>query len=810
MRHTIPTVACCRIGKAFLHIALGSVLTLPLFFLVQPAYAQTNNWTNSVSGKWEDGALWSLGIPPGNGQSIRINDLTNKTVTVDGTTAASFPETMTIHNLTVSGQATFPSAYLLSLVNAGSLTPLSCDQAAVIGSGGAISVMNSILQLNSGALQNNGTFTILSGGVLLATNVAGTGLLSVGTSAQSEFNLRGGMAIVDQFVAATNATLLLNSGTLTILHGFTISVSQSAPASGNIQIGSSASQTATWNILGGTNQILFYYPFSELTVGTVNAKGVVTIDGPNTVLTNTGGLYVAGVTGSLISIANGAQVESYYGGTVGSGSTFTITGNGTHWDPGPYLQIDGNNNQFLILNGAKVTTLNILMAESGCSSNLALISGSNSVLSTSGSLVFGSTGVIVGNSLIITNGGSLITVAAATGQFGAAMYNNNIIITGDHSCWTNLSYFILDNSGGGNSFVIKDGALAVFGSTFQLEATNSHVLVFGSNTIWNVGGQIILDNHSQMTVADEALVTTVYPVDVGGPYAGMQLAVTNGGTVLAPGLFLGLNGPGGFGTLSNSLIVAGGNLVLTNFSANAQMNIYNGTFSMNGGVIIVDSLLMTNGPQATARFSAGTISSKGSSVANGSQFVVGDGTNVATYTLLGGEHSFVDGLHISSNAFLTGCGTINGPVTVDTGGAVLADCGGTLTFTGIVTNKGVMRSINGTVLESYGILLNDNVIDIINGGIPNFQGSFVNNGVILGSNSVQISQISVSGNDILIQTLSVMGHSYQLQLAGCLDVPTWNDFIASQTGTGGVLTFIDSGGATNAPTRFYRLDVSAP
>jgi len=48
--------------------------------------------------------------------------------------------------------------------------------------------------------------------------------------------------------------------------------------------------------------------------------------------------------------------------------------------------------------------------------------------------------------------------------------------------------------------------------------------------------------------------------------------------------------------------------------------------------------------------------------------------------LLGGIHSFTDGLRIRNNSTLSGCGTINGSVLVDQGGTVLADCGRKLTL----------------------------------------------------------------------------------------------------------------------------------
>jgi hypothetical protein len=78
---------------------------------------------------------------------------------------------------------------------------------------------------------------------------------------------------------------------------------------------------------------------------------------------------------------------------------------------------------------------------------------------------------------------------------------------------------------------------------------------------------------------------------------------------------------------------------------------------------------------------------------------------------------------------LSGCGAINGSEIVDAGGAVVVDCGGVLTFTGSVTNNGILHAQNGSVLESCGPLVNNGVIDLM-AGTTNFHSTFINNGTI--------------------------------------------------------------------------------
>ena len=62
-------------------------------------------------------------------------------------------------------------------------------------------------------------------------------------------------------------------------------------------------------------------------------------------------------------------------------------------------------------------------------------------------------------------------------------------------------------------------------------------------------------------------------------------------------------------------------------------------------------------------------------MANGTPFVVGDGINTATLQLLGGVYSFADGLVITNNATVTGCGTIIG--NISNFGTLSTNCGPT-------------------------------------------------------------------------------------------------------------------------------------
>ena len=83
-----------------------------------PLRAQFNGWTNSSPGKWEVGANWSRGTPPGTNDAFD-NIFQGSTITIDATTSGSFPDTMTVNYVALAS----PGA-ILSLDNAGTNVPL--------------------------------------------------------------------------------------------------------------------------------------------------------------------------------------------------------------------------------------------------------------------------------------------------------------------------------------------------------------------------------------------------------------------------------------------------------------------------------------------------------------------------------------------------------------------------------------------------------------------------------------------------------------------------------------------------------------
>ena len=74
--------------------------------------AQDDSWTNATDGKWEAAGNWDQGSPSSSQMLVLFTNANPKTVTIDATTSGSFPATLTISNLVVSGAASTTNTLL--------------------------------------------------------------------------------------------------------------------------------------------------------------------------------------------------------------------------------------------------------------------------------------------------------------------------------------------------------------------------------------------------------------------------------------------------------------------------------------------------------------------------------------------------------------------------------------------------------------------------------------------------------------------------------------------------------------------------
>jgi hypothetical protein len=186
------------------------------------------------------------------------------------------------------------------------------------------------------------------------------------------------------------------------------------------------------------------------------------------------------------------------------------------------------------------------------------------------------------------------------------------------------------------------------------------------------------------------------------------LVVTNSGTlIVTENLYLGNNIQS-----SSNVKLEGGNIFVTNATANAIAYLRRGTLNMQSGLFRTDALRLTNAASVLS-FNGGTLQSRNITNSNNSTLVVGNGTLSATLELLGnGTHRFANGLRISSNAIVKGNGTIVGSVTNNSGGTLSAGASiGKIILTGNLvlaagsTNVFEVNKSSGT---------NDNIVGLTN------------------------------------------------------------------------------------------------
>jgi hypothetical protein len=419
---------------------------------------------------------------------------------------------------------------------------------------------------------------------------------------------------------------------------------------------------------------------------------------------------------------------------------------------------------------------------------------SNGVLLAQAMNVGNSTGSV--GMLTIAGGTTTVTSNIVAGVFTNA--NAVIQITGGNLAVTNQSatgQLLVGQFG--NGLLVQNGG-----------SVNVDLLAIGSGGASNVPGCcsnffVLYSGVGQATISNGVLLARALAV---GASSQGTLAIAGGTTSVSSNVTAGVS--------SNSLAaiqITGGNLTVTNQSATGRLIVGQtgqATLSQNGGVLTVDHLLVTNGAMSLFNFSSGLVNTKSTAVSNTQTFVVGDGTGAAIYHLLGGLHSFANGLRIRNNGVLSGCGTITGSVLVDAGGTVLADCGGTLTFTDIVTNNGSWKAVNGTMLESYGPVVNNGLINVLDGH-TNFLAGFVNNGVVLDSNSLpRIVSISLVAPDVRINFTTVSNFTHVVEFTGDLVSQGWAPLF-SFTGSGGMTNVTDPGAAVLSQ-RFYRVRLVVP
>jgi T5SS/PEP-CTERM-associated repeat protein len=211
------------------------------------------------------------------------------------------------------------------------------------------------------------------------------------------------------------------------------------------------------------------------------------------------------------------------------------------------------------------------------------------------------------NVLVIANGGLVNSFGCFVGY--SASSNNSILVTDPGSVWSNRGQLSF-NFSSPNSLIISNGGQVISpaGGFFSRDK----IVVTGTGSIWNSGslhfdgGSLLISNNADVANSDayagyNAAVSNlqVRVVDSGswqngalylGYFGSSNSLVVAGGSVSATNLVIGFASA----NCNNLLQVDSGNVVVTNATHDAVLEIRQGELVLNGGTIQTDVLVMTN------------------------------------------------------------------------------------------------------------------------------------------------------------------------------------------------------------------------
>jgi T5SS/PEP-CTERM-associated repeat protein len=218
----------------------------------------------------------------------------------------------------------------------------------------------------------------------------------------------------------------------------------------------------------------------------------------------------------------------------------------------------------------------------------------------------------------------------------------------------------------------------VFVTGGLLSLTNDNIWVgregIGDMTVSNGLVQAINAFVGMSTVVTDSITAAIITNKPTG-----TLTVAAGDLVLKSNLLVGTSL-----ISTGQVIIAGGNLAVAAPGGSGQTVVSSGTIILNNGTFSTDNLILTN-KTGQFNFNSGTLQASNMVVSNGVPFVIGDGFAPATLKLQGGTYFFADGLVISNNATVTGCGTIVG--NISNFGTLATNCVSTsVTITSTVRN----------------------------------------------------------------------------------------------------------------------------
>ena len=845
-------IICCFKLSAFITLA-GSLFSLP-------ALAAPNIYTNAASGKWEVSTNWSLGAPGATDSCYITNPATTTPITVtnDATTSSSFPNTMTVANLTISSPA---NAYTntLFLNSAGISTPLNVISNLTILPGGALTLFDSALKVDNGTTPTTtdlGSEVEFDGSQVLAVNSAIDTSHSMYTTVGGSIFGGGGTGNLSM----TNCTFTphnfyvgyLFNGTATFLNcsnvfGYGLTMGGSASAVGNMSING-----GTWI---ATNT--YSGPDSPLINLGVNGTGNLTISNANvqlgaTAIGNSG-------AGSLIVQSNVVITlgKTFLGlNDPHSSGTFSIDGAQVSM---PELHIVQGTGMVNVANGTLAVPI-VSIGETNTATGALNITGGSTLISTSltvSSNSLAGAGVSVsGGALNITNAAHTATTIMDGGSLllGAGVFKtDNFLLTHGGSVKASSNVLLGTTAGATNTLDLSGGSMLIL--------TNA-TLGLGNNGTTNGAGTGIA------SITDASI--NVSTLNLGSASGGLglltlqsnallnvrsNLTVVSGSLVatssitFSGGSFTASNGLTHIGSSGNGLLtISAGNHTFRQITLGSTNGLGSGGFLFLGGHV---TLLGTGTGPGQGLNSNWILWEGGDLDGSGTSLTIADG-NDSTVTIpdyAANVFGQLDSMYVGYTAGNVGTFTqaASSSVVVITDRMILGDCllgavgnvvlsGGTLYVTNathtanldvrnglftlgpgatlVVDNLILTNACGHFIKQPGGILITNHApqlspnLDADDDGQSNAAETLAGTDPLSPSSMFQITSVmKTNGNSIRVDWTTVGGHSYVVQANGDLGSGTFHDLslpIAVPGTAEGTTNYVHTDGGTNS-TEFYRV-----
>jgi T5SS/PEP-CTERM-associated repeat protein len=436
----------------------------------------------------------------------------------------------------------------------------------------------------------------MTGGFLSVSNVTDSFVLVGGSSGAGAMTQSNGTFLSRNIwisYASGSGTLTVAGGTNTVYSSLIVGSNDCVSlgrlnVSGGALYVTNAADNSVLNVGGGTVTLTGGLLQADRLVMTTTCAHVIFNGGmlttKSTVVTNGDVFEVGGVSnsatltllGATHSFGNGMVVGSFSGstGTVWLSATQLVVTNPTTIGNLGVGEVTVSNGLWL---GHEVRVANV----TGPRSTLTLAGGTNVF---SGELIAGhfpnSTGAIwkTDGMLVTTNQGTRI------GSLGRGQ------MTVSNGLWLASSALVGGSTGG-------CGTLTFAGGTNRLGSLHAGFAANSTGQVWQTGGSLIVTNVGvfvgsfgigQMTVSNGTWLANSVAVAAN---AGAQGTLTFVGGTNNVNTLMRIGVPC---TATGTVIVAGGELRVTNASANASLEVNSGTLTISGGLVEINTLILTN------------------------------------------------------------------------------------------------------------------------------------------------------------------------------------------------------------------------